>query len=84
MKRIPLTQGKFALVDDEDYKKLKKYKWFAQRKENGMYYAATMMQINGKIIAMKMHRFIMDANSDVLIDHADMDGLNNQKNNLRF
>ena len=29
MKRISLTQGQFALVDDEDYKRVNQYKWYA-------------------------------------------------------
>ena len=28
MKEIPLTQGKFTIVDDDDYEELSKYKWY--------------------------------------------------------
>jgi len=44
------------------------------------------LQANGnyKQKAMKMHRFIMNANEgDGIIDHRDTDRLNNQKYNLR-
>lgn len=41
MKQIPLTQGQFALVDDEDYDWLMQWKWHAfQGPTNKTYYAA--------------------------------------------
>ncbi len=40
MKKIPLTQGKFTLVDDDDFEKYGSLSWHAQRKENGAFYAA--------------------------------------------
>ena len=37
MKEIPLTQGYAALVDDEDYVELSKYKWCLLRARHCLY-----------------------------------------------
>lgn len=79
MKKIPLTQGKFALVDDEDFEYLNQWKWFAHKRGSGYY--ATRKEKNKQI---SMHRQIMSVNDiSVLIDHRDRNSLNNQRNNLR-
>ena len=39
MKEIQLTQGKVAIVDDEDYPELLKYKWCAYKGGNTFYAA---------------------------------------------
>lgn len=83
MKQIPLTQGLFALVDDEDYDKVNKYKWYAD-KSFYTYYALRKLTVDGKRIAISMHRTIYGDFVGVHIDHKDGDGLNNQKSNLRF
>jgi len=39
MKTILLTQGKMALVSDQDYKFLSRFKWYANRTPYGSFYA---------------------------------------------
>ena len=81
MKKITLTQGKFALVDDEDYDWLMTWKWCAC-KDRSTFYARTSIREYGFQHSMQMHRLLMMFPFDLLIDHADHNGLNNQKYNL--
>lgn len=84
MKKIKLTQGKYALVDDEDFKKLNKFKWWALKKSGGRFYAIRTEQRNGVIKHITMHRAILKmTNSKIHVDHKDLNGLNNQRNNIR-
>ena len=76
---IPLTQGKFAIVDAEDYNWLSRYDWFAT-KSRQTYYAHRYS--NGKIISM--HREIMRAPKGLICDHINHNGLVNRKSNLRL
>lgn len=88
MKLIPLTQGKFAIVDDEDFEKVSKYKWCAQYKKNtDSFYAVrgTSKTENGirKQKTISMQRFIMDEPKGMVIDHINHATLDNRKENLR-
>jgi len=83
MKQIPLTQGKVALVDDVDFKELSKHKWCAYKRGSTFYAARNQPLGNGKRKTIRMHRQIMDALGGVFTDHANHDGLDNQRSNLR-
>lgn len=78
MKKIPLTQGRFALVDDDDYEYLMQWKW---RYNDG--YAVRSYRISGKCKVMMMHRQILNPPLGVYTDHINLDGLDNRKCNLR-
>ena len=82
MKQIPLTRGKVALVDDDDFEELNQYKWYVHN-EHGYFYAARGMLVEGKVKTIRMHRQIMNAFDAILIDHKDGNGLNNQRYNIR-
>jgi len=85
MKKIELTQGKVALVDDEDFEMLSQYKWHYVKPG----YAARSQYCGGgrsshKVKVTPMHREIMDSPDGKMIDHKNHDGLDNRKSNLRI
>ncbi len=82
MKQIPLTQGKVALVDDEDYEWLSQWKWYV-RKYGNTYYVIRDIWQNGKRKSIRMHRIILRSPQGKEIDHANGDGLDNRRGNLR-
>lgn len=82
MANITLTQGKIVSLDDEDYNEIGCYLWYAAY-ENGRWYAVRW----NNDMPLKMHRQILKletAGSKVIVDHMDMNGLNNHKSNLRI
>ena len=84
MKRIPLTQGKFAIVDDEDYDWLNQWKWCVQ-KNHRRYYAMRGLYEDGiKIKTLRMHRVILKPIKGFETDHINHNGLDNRKSNLRL
>jgi len=87
MKEIPLTRGKVAIVDDEDYEKLRTIKWHSQTtKVKGrilLYAAHSVYRREGSHKVLIMHRLITNCPKGLEVDHIDGDGLNNQKSNLR-
>jgi len=74
-KEIPLTKGKMAIVDDDDFEELSKYKWNLHPKGYGY------SKIFGKNTLM--HRFIIGDIGDSHVDHANGNGLDNRRINLR-
>lgn len=81
MKEVPLTMGKVAIVDDEDYHILIKFKWHYG---NG-YAIRTVRAHDGSKETVYMHRYIYGSDIDGMeIDHIDCDKLNNRRNNLRL
>ena len=80
MKEIPLTRGRVAIVNDEDYEWLSQWKWHCS------YYGYAVRDSSRLLGKQKlwMHRVILNAPSDMECDHKDHDKLNNQRANLRL
>ena len=84
MKRIQLTQGKFALVDDKDFKELSKRKWYAHETGN-TFYALRSIWDGKKQFRISMHRQLLGLSfgDGKIADHRNRNGLDNRRANLR-
>ncbi len=85
MRRIELTKDTYALVDDEDYSLVSKYKWQAFW-DGFHWYAVTGPNKRTKGMQLNMHRLIMNAQPDQEVDHKKhyVDYIDNQRSNLRL
>jgi hypothetical protein len=88
MKKIPLTQGKFALVDDEDFELINGFNWCAAKKGQG-YYAVRSSSVKKKDIGCEnrhpiyLHQMVIKIPKDKVLDHINGNTLDNRKKNLR-
>jgi len=81
---IPLTKGKFAIVDPDDYPSLSQYNWHVVT-HDGYYYAARRARVSecrsrGTVF---MNREVLKAPPNLLADHRNHHTLDNRKSNLR-
>jgi len=79
MKKISLSQGKVAVIDDEDFAEINKYKWYF---DNG--YAIRNITVGEKRTRLSMHRFILKVKKGIEVDHKNGYGLDNRKENIRI
>jgi len=82
MKKIQLTQGKVALVDDEDYELVSLFNW-QYHNNNKVERAVSSFRLNDKVFVLYMHRLIMNTPKGMVVDHKYHNGLDNRKKYLR-
>ena len=83
MKLIPVGKTNFAQVDDEDFKYLSSFRWQLYKKKHTSYARRRKENADGSVTHVSMHREIMKTPRELVGDHRDGKGLNNQKYNLR-
>ena len=83
MKRIPLTQGQFAIVDKKDFGWLNQWKWHCRKVER-VEYAVRSIGKWGRQKALPMQHVILSCPSGFEIDHINHNGLDNRRSNLRL
>jgi hypothetical protein len=87
MRELPLTQGEFAIVDDEDFHRLSFPKWQLWKNKRGNKYAFRKLwnKTSKRYESQWLHREILGlTSSDYQVDHKDNNGLNNVRSNLRI
>lgn len=85
---IPLggkkAAGRAAKIDVDDYELVSKHNWFAKEDPNSGLYAATNVPVRDggpyRQRTLRMHRLLSDHK---VVDHANNDGLDNRRSNLR-
>lgn len=85
MKRVKLTQNKYAIVDDGDFRRLSIHKWVAHQCQKGHWYASTSLKFDGKYRTIYMHRYILGLNIGDFrkTDHINHSTLDNRRENIR-
>jgi hypothetical protein len=85
MLKIPLTQGKFAIVGPRDYKYLMQWKWYYHKHHSGGGYAVRRDTGPGRPTIL-MHRVILERMGFTDFEHSDHTNHNkcdNRRSNLR-
>jgi hypothetical protein len=83
-RKIYLDEGKWTILDAEDYYRYAGFKWCIGG-DKGKFYAIRGQMISpadSKIV--RLHRLIMNAPEGLLIDHKNNNGLDNRRANLRL
>ncbi|MHC4258829.1 MAG: AP2 domain-containing protein [Planctomycetota bacterium] len=81
---IPVGQGKYAIVDVDDYERLAKYKWRVCTNGHTFYaYRYSSTRGGKKRQRVLMHREIIAIPEGMVCDHINRNGLNNRKANVR-
>lgn len=80
MKKIPLTRGEVALVDDRDFPVVSRLKWRLHTNQLGdVKYAVS----GSREATVYMHRLLASDSRRCLVDHRNGNGLDNRRRNLR-
>jgi len=90
MKKIELSgkvgKGKFVIVDNENFNYLNQFRWHC---DNGYAHRKEYIKDDGKFDKSKyrniyMQSLVIECPKDKMIEHANRNGLDNRKSNLRI
>jgi len=83
MKTLKLENSpKSALVDDDDYSDVSRFKWMLM--DSGFVVASAFSRKLGKFLNLRLHRYVKKALKAQHVKHKNGNKLDNRKNNLIF
>lgn len=81
MQMIPLNQGAYAIVDDEDFEFLSQWNWFLSSQG---YAFRNERHGQGRRTTIFMHRVVAKTPRRCFTDHINFNPLDNRRSNLRI
>lgn len=81
---VTLTKGYTAVVDAVDVPLISSGNWHAVEIDRNVYAMRNVIDKEGRRTGLLMHRVLLDAPKGMEVDHADCDGLNNRRSNIRL
>ncbi len=83
-RRIPMSGPKYAIVDPEDYERLKGYEWIVKKGKTSFYARRYVPRGKGKKeTIVYLHQEIIQVPKGMMIDHKNHNAMDNRKANLR-
>jgi hypothetical protein len=83
-RKIYLGEGKFTIVEPQDYYWLNTFNWCPKGNGPRIYAVRITARSNNTIKTLSMHREIMKAPAGLLVDHRNRNTLDNRRGNLRL
>jgi hypothetical protein len=83
-RRISLGEGKFTIVDPQDYYRYGNLRWHLRGNGRNCYALSSVIVGPMRTTILCLHREIMNAPAGMLVDHRNDDGLDNRRANLRL
>lgn len=85
-RRIKLRNGKYALVDAQDYDSVSKINWAVFNKGNhhDVWDIRSSKSVNGKQVRITIAKVIMNPPKGMVVDHINGNALDNRRKNLRI
>ncbi len=83
-RRIYLGEGKWTIVDPQDYYRLKNFKWIVYGTGSNFYVIRYKIIDQKKTTIVSMHREITNPPDNLLVDHRNVNALDNRRADLRL
>jgi hypothetical protein len=82
-RRVYLTGGRYALVDQKDFYRVNELDWTVKEDFDSVYAVHFLKDPGHHSKLISMHRFILNPPEGALVDHRNCNGLDNRRANLR-